>query len=201
MNRSLMIALLVAGGLSLYVSLQSDDDLLAASKRGGRGPTVGESAGAARSRPSSPARASSAGSSAPRMEPWVAEALTQGVLRWQDRKRLDKPSASSLMAKQAWASVSPPPPPRVAAHGLALLAPPPMAPPFPHAWVGRFNDESTSTDRPPGVVRAVLVGPQSTWVVRVGDVIEGQWRVDRIQEKTMSLTYLPLTQQQTVAMR
>lgn len=51
------------------------------------------------------------------------------------------------------------------------------------------------------IARAVLAGPQNTWVVRAGDVIEGQWRVDRIQDRTMSLTYLPLKQQQTVVMR
>lgn len=68
-----------------------------------------------------------------------------------------------------------------------------MAPPFPHAWVGRFNDDRA--------LRAVLTGAQSTWVVKAGDVIEGQWRVDEIQDRTMSLTYLPLKQQQTLVMR
>lgn len=71
--------------------------------------------------------------------------------------------------------------------------PPPMAPRFPHAWVGRFNDEAVN--------RAVLSGPQSTWVVRAGDVLEGQWRVDAIQDRRMTLTYLPLNQQQTVGMK
>ena len=75
-----------------------------------------------------------------------------------------------------------------------------MAPPFPHAWVGRFNDE-TSSPSAKAVSRAVLVGAQATWVVRTGDVIEGQWRVDLIQDRSMRLTYLPLQQQQTVAMK
>jgi hypothetical protein len=50
------------------------------------------------------------------------------------------------------------------------------------------------------VQRAVIAGPRSTWVVREGDVIEGQWRVDSIQDRSMSLTYLPLQQAQTIAM-
>ena len=83
-----------------------------------------------------------------------------------------------------------------------------MAPRFPHAWVGRFNDESVAAAASGAsgvaaqpVQRAILNGPETTWVVRAGDVIEGQWRVDRIQDRTMSLTYLPLKQQQTVVMR
>jgi hypothetical protein len=38
-------------------------------------------------------------------------------------------------------------------------------------------------------------------VAREGDVIEGQWRVDQIQERLIRLTYLPLQQSQTVAMK
>jgi len=79
-----------------------------------------------------------------------------------------------------------------------------MAPRFPHAWVGRFNDEASpgaASQPAPATARAILAGPSSTWVVAVGDVIEGQWRVDQIQERQMRLTYLPLQQSQTVAMK
>ena len=51
------------------------------------------------------------------------------------------------------------------------------------------------------IQRAVLAGPVATWVVKEGDVIEGQWRVDSIQDRTMRLTYLPLQQSQTVSMK
>ncbi len=95
-----------------------------------------------------------------------------------------------------------------------------MAPRFPYAWIGRVNDEAvedmaTGKDatasspmaasqpktllRP--IQRAVLAGPVSTWVVKEGDVIEGQWRVDRIQNRSMTLTYLPLQQGQSVNMK
>jgi hypothetical protein len=70
--------------------------------------------------------------------------------------------------------------------------------------VGRLQDvpvgaASGAVAQP--VWRAVVTGPVSTWVLQSGDVIEGQWRIDRIQERTMSVTYLPLQQQQTVVMR
>ena len=95
-----------------------------------------------------------------------------------------------------------------------------MAPRFPHAWIGRVNDETVSAVTAPAsanaaasgataaparparpIQRAVLAGPVATWVVKEGDVIDSQWRVDRIQDRSMSLTYLPLQQSQTVSMK
>lgn len=202
MNRGLWLMLAVVGGLSLYLSSQSDDELLAPSRQPGAQARASSSVsgGGGANRPSDKRAAP--------MEPWVADGLTQGILRWQARSASDE--GALLLAKSggasAWRSVQPPPP-RVV---VVDPGPPPepTAPPFPHAWVGRFNDEGlppaasgASAVRSPALVRAVLAGPQSTWVVRVGDVIEGLWRVDRIQDRSMSLTYLPLKQQQTVVMR
>jgi hypothetical protein len=65
--------------------------------------------------------------------------------------------------------------------------------------VGRFDDEATAGQK--ALRRAVISGPVSTWVAREGDVIEGQWRIDQIQERLMRLTYLPLQQSQTVALK
>ena len=90
----------------------------------------------------------------------------------------------------AWSSQVPPPPPP--APRLAESAEP-VAPRFPLDWVGRYDDAVKQ--------RAVLSGPLRTWVVGVGEVIEGQWRVDRIHERTMTLTYLPLQQSQNVSMK
>jgi hypothetical protein len=58
--------------------------------------------------------------------------------------------------------------------------------------VGRYIDN---------VDRAVIAGASQTWVVKVGDVMDGQWRVDAIGERQMTLTYLPLKQTQTVSMK
>lgn len=219
MNRGLLLVLALVGGLSLYLGSQSDDGLLAASRHPGGGKPGAQ---ASRAGPGDPgeqgeragqpegARAKTgaprpADKRAPPLEPWLADGLTQGVTRWQARQAGQGPSSAGEPA--AWRSVQPPPPPRVAAVDPGP-PPAPTAPPFPHAWVGRFNDEAvssvaTGSSAPvsQGIARAVLAGPQSTWVVRAGDVIEGQWRVDRIQDRTMSLTYLPLKQQQTVVMR
>jgi len=52
-----------------------------------------------------------------------------------------------------------------------------------------------------GVVKVVIAGPASTWVLGRGDVIDGQWRIDRISPRAIELTYLPLQSTQTVAMK
>ena len=77
------------------------------------------------------------------------QALVSGVTRWQERAAL----APSLPSRwdSPWASQRPPPPPVPVA--VEVAPPPPMAPAFPHAWAGRFND------------RAIVAGPTTTWVV------------------------------------
>lgn len=116
-----------------------------------------------------------------------AQMLAQSVAQWQSRQPL---APWPVGTTSPWASQQPPPPPPVQV--MAVEPPPPMAPPFPHAWVGRFQDDA---------LRAVVASQDHTWVVAVGDVIDGQWRIDQIQERQMSLTYLPLRQRQTVAMK
>lgn len=210
MNRGLLITLALVAGLSVYLmSSGGDDELLAPDKQGGAAAAKtparakaggrdedGRSSGQGQGQGQGRRGAAATPGSAP-IEPWVASALTDGVTQW--RARLQPPIGTDqgmdAKGRFAWASMQAPPPPpvRAAAPAQDLEPPPPMAPRFPHAWVGRFDDEDAQ--------RAVLAGPQSTWVVRVGDVIEGQWRIDRIQDRSMSLTYLPLQQQQTLAMR
>lgn len=210
MNRGLFLVLALVGGLSLYLSNQSDDELLAPSRQqGGRPASLANRDEQTASSRSVTALPHSVDKRAPAMEPWQAEGLTQGVTRWKARLAGQGQSPSSAGDPSAWRSMQPPPPPRVVVADVPPPPPPPpMAPRFPHAWVGRFNDEAVasaasgaSSPAHQVIARAVLTGPQSTWVVRAGDVIEGQWRVDRIQDRTMSLTYLPLQQQQTVVMR
>lgn len=155
--------------------------------------------------------------------PWTDVALAEGVQGWRLRQAeaeaLPPARPMTQASPSAWASMAPPPPPPV-----KVVAPPPppppMAPRFPHEWIGRVNDETVAAapassaapaasaasapakpaPRRP-IQRAVLAGPVATWVVREGDVIEGQWRVDSIQDRTMRLTYLPLQQSQTVSMK
>ena len=66
---------------------------------------------------------------------------------------------------------------------------PPAAPPFPYQFVGRLSD---------GATRAILDNAQRSTVVGVGEVVDGQWRVDAVEAGGLRLTYLPLGQPQFV---
>ena len=95
--------------------------------------------------------------------------------------------ALDAQARAAWGeaapvAAAPAPPPAVAAPANEP-PPPPSAPPFPYQLVGRLTD---------GASRAVLNNAQRSAVVGVGEVVDGQWRVESVEPAGMRLTYLPL---------
>ncbi len=117
--------------------------------------------------------------------------LVQAVQAWQQRAQhlSGQTGVRRLPEAMAWAAQLPPPPPPPPP--VAVLATP--APPvFPHAWIGSYIDEAP---------RAILAGSARTWVVRAGDVIEGQWRIDAIGDRQMQVTYLPMQQRITLMMK
>ncbi len=244
MRAPLKIALAVAVLGAGWAAMQPSDDgveLAASDKRGAsasRGRDSGKDGGkdaAPSRRPAGADRRASGVARAPSgvdaaAAPWTDVALSEGVQAWRLRlaeaEALPPARPMTTSSPSAWASMAPPPPPPVK-EAPPPPPPPPMAPRFPHAWIGRVNDETVSAVAAPSALaaaaasanaaasgataaparparpiqRAVLAGPVATWVVKEGDVIEGQWRVDRIQDRSMSLTYLPLQQSQTVSMK
>lgn len=104
-------------------------------------------------------------------------------------------------AQQALAWSAPPapaaPPPPVAAAPPAqvavAVAAAPQAPPFPYVLIGRIEEGRA--------VHALLSGPAQTLGVQVEDVIDGQWRVDAIDARGLSITWLPGGLRQTVLFR
>ena len=75
---------------------------------------------------------------------------------------------------------APPPPPK------------PAAPPFPYAYMGGLTDE--------GVRTAFFMKGERVLPVRAGDVVDAAFRVDEMNDKQMTLTYLPLNETLTVAL-
>ena len=81
-----------------------------------------------------------------------------------------------LFAVKSW---QPPPPP----------PPPPAAPPVPFSFMGRIDD---------GKPKVFLQRGERLYAVAVGDVIDGQYRLERIDANQLLLTYLPMNTQQTI---
>ncbi len=75
----------------------------------------------------------------------------------------------------------PPPPP-----------PPPQAPPLPFTYMGKMIED--------GRVTVFLVRGDRNFIARVGDTIEGLYRVERVDDRAILFTYLPLNQGQELSL-
>lgn len=201
MNRGLLLALAATGGLSLWLMLAPDEpaadagDLLPPQRQARA--TTGPTAAAAR-----PAVAPAGGHDRPTADTTLsmppnangsanghgsAGAASTGATR-SAPVRAEWPAPSAL-ALAAWQPPAPPPPPPAP---VAPSTPPRPAPPaFPYQWIGRLQDGALST--------ALLNGPQRSLAVAEGQAIDPQWRLDRIAERQLSLTWLPGGDTVTVA--
>lgn len=192
MRKPLLIGLALALGATWWLSSQEPADEVEVLAR----PRPPGSAAQVTASPASPPSAGVAPEARLQatVQSMVQSAMLAGLQGWTERRsdarELPPPRPMTSATPSAWASQQPPPPPPPPKRTQPEV---PQAPRFPHAWVGRYSDESAQ--------RAVVSGPVSTWVVRAGDVIEGQWRIDSIQNRTMTLTYLPMQQSQTVSMK
>ena len=91
-------------------------------------------------------------------------------------------NAKDMFASKSW--YVPPPVPYIP-------PPPPSAPPLPFVFVGKMLE--------PGKSSTVFLEMQNRiFVVREGDAIDSNYRVDTISPPEMTLTYLPLDIKQTV---
>jgi hypothetical protein len=94
------------------------------------------------------------------------------------RPRVAKPAPAPLPAPPVQVVAAPPPPP------------PPSAPPLPFTYMGKLVEGDN--------VAVFLSQGERNLVVRQGQTIDSIYRVERIAESAITLTYLPLDQRQTI---
>lgn len=82
-------------------------------------------------------------------------------------------------AARAAAAAAPPPPP-----------PPPQAPAVPFRFVGAQEAD--------GVQLVFLEQQQQVHIARTGEVVADGWRLDKLTERSVIFTYVPLNQQRTI---
>ncbi len=110
--------------------------------------------------------------------------------------RLDR-----LEARRAWMTEAPPVDPLFAPLSwqppkpkLAPAPPPPpakpVAPPFPYPYIGGLWEE--------GVRTGFFTRGERVLAVRAGDTVDAAYRIEKIDDTQMTLTYLPLEQNLTV---
>ena len=119
-----------------------------------------------------------------------AASEVQPVLRLealaQRRRAVVKPDgkAPPIFAVQSW---QPPPPPQAPVPAVE-----PGPPPFPYPYLGGLTDDAGRT--------AFFSRGDRVLAVRSGANIDGQYRVDHLDETSMTLTYLPLQKTLDVAL-
>ncbi len=100
--------------------------------------------------------------------------LEQLAARQFDDMKLD------LFAQKSWYVPPPPPPPK------------PRPPPLPFVFAGRMIEDGRTT--------VFLSRPGSNLVVKTGEIIDRTWQVSEINATQMTLIYLPLNENQILAL-
>lgn len=107
-------------------------------------------------------------------------------LRRHAREAKDGQPVSNAFNPKRWYV---PPPPRPPPPPPA--PPPPTAPPVPFTYLGRYQDAQKLV--------VMLARGNKLYTVSQGEVIDGTYRVDRISDSAVDLTYLPLNTSQAVS--
>ncbi|PRC92696.1 hypothetical protein [Solimicrobium silvestre] len=90
---------------------------------------------------------------------------------------------STLFGNQNWLPPAPPPP-------KPVPPPPPTAPSMPFTYLGKKMED--------GVWEVYLARGDTIAIVHTNSLIEATYRVDSITPPTLTMTYLPLKQTQTI---
>lgn len=95
----------------------------------------------------------------------------------------DKDEAvSDLFAAKSW--YVPPPPPK------PLPPPPPSPPPMPYAYMGKLVED--------GQLTVFLTKQNRNYVVKVGETLDGMYKIESVTPGMMTMVYLPLNMKQTL---
>lgn len=113
----------------------------------------------------------------------VTEASSGAILPLRERRQANLPAIAPFSTHD-W---TPPPPPPVS----PPPPPPPQAPPLPFTYVGKQIES--------GQWVVFLANQDRTYTVKVDSLIESTYKVDKISPPVLLLTYIPLKQQQTLA--
>jgi hypothetical protein len=124
----------------------------------------------------------------------ASEPTRAQVLGWALPLRAEWRAASTVDLV-AW--IPPPPAPAPPPPALPPAAPTPpvpsTAPTFPYQVIGELTEGQN--------VRALLATSDRTLAVRVGEEIDGQWRVEQIDSDSLVLTWRPAHLRQTIVFK
>jgi len=123
----------------------------------------------------------STGRTAREAAPEVPDEADQLQLERLERRKFSA-QAGDIFRRQSWV---PPPPPS------ASKPPPPSPPPLQFKYLGRVVEGDET--------RVFLVLAERNYIVKPGENIDSQYRVDAVNDHAITLTYLPLNAKQMLA--
>ena len=126
----------------------------------------------------------------PTMEAAMVTPARPPVVAPPAREAIDVGNAADMFKGRSWTPPPPPPPP--ATVEPVRPPPPPSAPPLPYRFIGMLEQKS---DQP----TAFLAKGEALHVVKVGDIVDGAYRIESLSAAKVVFTYLPLKQQQTLS--
>lgn len=189
LNRKLLTLFVLTIALSAWVALRSESDAdEPAHSKGRRGQAARENV--SQERP--PTRKETSATDNARAYRWT-QAIASDLPLLTDQRRFPPLSDTG---RKIWAA-SMAPAERSLGEPEQFSEQPEPPPKFPYRWVGVW--EQTDDDSPTNATPMVVIsGADMTWVLKRGDAIEGQWRIDSISSTSLQLTYLPRSLQQTI---
>lgn len=106
--------------------------------------------------------------------------------------RTPRPAAADAFEPRNWT----PPPRKLTAAQRAAAAPPPppppQAPPLPYRYIGMMGEDGRTT--------LFLSSGERDLAARTGDVLDGVWRLDQVDERRALFMYVPLQQSRTLTL-
>ena len=130
-------------------------------------------------------------------EPRAAAERTSAQRPLLDLQRLQtaraQQPAAELFGVKSWYVPPPPPPPPPPAPVVVPVPVKPSAPPLPFVFMGRM----TEGDR----VSVFLAKGERAYIAAEGDVIDGTYKLEKIEPRQVTLRYLPLDMAQTLALK
>jgi hypothetical protein len=123
----------------------------------------------------------------------LAAALAASLAAQAPRADLPAPGDDGL---RAWASRAPAP---GVLQATPETAPPPADVQIPFQWIGRW-EQPAGEGRVPAPPMAILSSATSTWVVKAGDIVAVDWKIESIAADQIQLQYLPTAAARTLSL-
>lgn len=112
--------------------------------------------------------------------------IEKNTEQWIKKRVWDTEKSHNLFSSK----IKPLPPPIVLAPQVPLPPPKPIAPPLPFVYIGKVIEE--------GKLTVFISKQQQNYLLKGGEVIEGTYRVDKVESGRLVLTYLPLETEQVM---